>query len=183
METPIVIQEEILAQQIYILRGKKVMFDFDLSQLYEIETRALKQQVKRNIERFPADFMFILSEREIDEVVSQNVIPSRSYLGGGMPMVFTEQGVAMLSSILKSKRAILVNIAIMRTFVNLRQLFNANKDLVKRIDSMEERYEKKFALVFEAIKELIRQKNEPREMIGYKLSGSGLGKPDTKLRK
>jgi hypothetical protein len=181
METPIIIQEEILAQQIYILRGKRVMFDYDLAQLYEIETRALKQQVRRNIERFPADFMFILSEKEIDEVVSQNVIPSRSYLGGARPMAFTEQGVAMLSSILKSKRAILVNIAIMRTFVNLRQLMDSNKYLAKRIDALEERYDKKFLLVFEAIKELIRQENEPREMIGYKLPGSGSGTSVTHL--
>jgi hypothetical protein len=181
METPIVIQEEILAQQIYILRGKRVMFDFDLAQLYEIENRALKQQVRRNIERFPADFMFILSENEINEVVSHFVIPSRSYLGGALPMAFTEQGVAMLSSILKSKRAILVNIAIMRTFVNLRQLIDSNKDLAKRIDALEERYDEKFLLVFEAIKELIRQENEPREMIGYKLPGSGSGKSRSKL--
>ena len=114
METSLTIQEENLVQQIYILRGKKVMFDFDLAKLYGIETRVLKQQVRRNFDRFPDDFMFILSADEVDEMVSHFVIPSKSYLGGANPMAFTELGVAMLSSVLKSKRAVMVNISIMR---------------------------------------------------------------------
>jgi len=173
MKPSIIIQEETLTQRIFILRGKKIMFDFDLAKLYGMETRALKQQVRRNNERFPDDFMFIISAYEVDAMVSQNVIPSRSYFGGTNPMAFTELGVAMLSSILKSKRAIMVNIAIMRAFVSLRQLIDANKDLTKRIDSLEEKYDKKFMLVLEAINELIQQENEPREKIGYKLPGSG----------
>jgi hypothetical protein len=106
-------------------------------------------------------------------MVSQNVIPSKSHIGGSMPMAFTELGVAMLSSVLNSKRAIMVNIAIMRAFVNLRQLMDANQNLIRRIDSLEDKYDRKFQLVFEAIKELIRQENEPRETIGYKIRGSG----------
>lgn len=173
MEAPITIHEENLAQQIFFLRGRKVMFDFDLAKLYGIETRVLKQQVKRNQDRFPDDFMFRLSEKEILVMVSQNVIPSKSHIGGSMPMAFTELGVAMLSSVLNSKRAIMVNIAIMRAFVNLRQLMDANQNLIRRIDSLEDKYDRKFQLVFEAIKELIRQENEPRETIGYKIRGSG----------
>ena len=172
MENKLSISEELLVQRIFLVRGKKVMLDFDLATLYGVETRALKQQVKRNIERFPVDFMFLLSSLAVDEMVSQNVIPSRSFLGGAAPMAFTELGVAMLSSVLKSKGAISVNIAIMRAFVNLRQLIDSNKDLIKRIDSLEEKYDKKFMLVFEAIKELILQENQPREKIGYKIPGS-----------
>jgi hypothetical protein len=109
----------------------------------------------------------ILSEKEVDEMVSQNVIPSRSYLGGATPMAFTEQGVAMLSSILKSKRAILVNIAIMRTFVNLRQLIDSNKDLAKRIDALEERYMDSFNLVACRLQRLRRpHRQEPRHLGG-----------------
>ena len=172
METPVNIQEENLAHRIFLLREKKVMFDFDLAKLYDIETRILKQQVRRNMERFPNDFMFILSAKEVEVMVSQNVIPSKSYFGGAMPMVFTELGVAMLSSVLKNKRAIMVNIAIMRAFVNLRQLIGTNKEMIRRIDSLEEKYDRKFLLVFEAIKELIREENQPREKIGYKIPGS-----------
>jgi hypothetical protein len=173
MDNFVQLSSEDLIQQIFYLRGKKVMFDYDLAILYDMETRVLKQQVRRNLDRFPDDFMFILSENEVAEMVSHFVIPSKSHLGGSMPMAFTELGVAMLSSVLKSKRAILVNITIMRVFVNLRQLFDSNRDLSKRIDSLEEKYDNKFMLVFEAIKELIRQKNEPREKIGYKIPGPG----------
>jgi len=182
METSVAVQEEILAQQIYILRGNRVMFDYDLANLYEIETRVLKQQVRRNRERFPEDFMFELTREEWEDVITNcDNLSIYSRYKPFPPFTFTEQGVSMLSSVLHSRRAILVNIAIMRAFVNLRRLIEANNDLVKRIDSMEERYDKKFALVFEAIKELIRQENEPREMIGYKLPGSGSGKSNTYL--
>jgi hypothetical protein len=174
METPLVIQEENLAQQIYILRGRKVMFDFDLAKLYCIETRVLKQQVRRNSDRFPDDFMFELTRDEWEKVITNcdNLSVYNRYKPFP-PFVFTEQGVAMLSSVLRSKRAILVNIAIMRAFVSLRQLIDSNTGLIKRIDSMEEKYDKKFQLVFEAIKELIRQEDQPREKIGYKIPGSG----------
>jgi hypothetical protein len=115
------LKAETIADHIYFLRGHNVILDFDLASLYGVETRALKQAVRRNLRRFPMDFMFELSSEEIDFVVSQNVIPSKSFLGGAMPFAFTEQGVAMLSGILNSDRAIQVNIAIMRTFVHLRK--------------------------------------------------------------
>ena len=172
MENTVILQEETLVNKIYFIRGVKVMLDFDLAYLYEIETRALKQQVRRNRERFPDDFMFELNSGDIDLLVSQNVIPSRSFLGGSQLMRFTELGVAMLSSILRSKKAVIVNIAIMRTFVYLRRLLNSNQELAGRIDALEATYDRQFNEVFAAIRELIIVKNEPREKIGYKIPGS-----------
>ena len=110
-----------IQNRIYEIRGERVMLDRDLAELYEVENRALKQAVKRNLDRFPNDFMFQLTEIEVGNMVSQNVIPSKSYFGGALPYAFTEQGVSMLSSVLKSKKALQVNIAIMRTFVEVRK--------------------------------------------------------------
>lgn len=173
MENSILIPVEELAQQIFHLRGKKIMFDFDLAKLYEIETRILKQQVRRNRDRFPVDFMFELTRKEWEEVITNcDNLSINSRYKPFPPFAFTEQGVAMLSSVLHSKRAIIINIAIMRTFVHLRQLVEANKELVRRIDTLEERFDKNFTIVFEAIKELIREENQPREKIGYKIKGA-----------
>ena len=173
MENKLSVSEELLVQSIFLVRGMKIMLDFDLAKLYGVETRSLKQQVKRNPERFPQDFMFQLTKEEWDELITNcDKFPKKIKHYPLPPLAFTEQGVSMLSSLLRSKRAIMVNIAIMRAFVNLRQLIDANKDLIKRIDSMEEKYDKKFLLVFEAIKELIRAESQPRERIGYKIPGS-----------
>ena len=109
----------IIQSKIYEIRGIRVMLDFDLAEMYQVETRALKQAVKRNISRFPSDFMFVLTEQEIDFMVSQFVIPSKKHLGGALPFAFTEQGVAMLSSVLRSEKAIDINITVMRAFVVL----------------------------------------------------------------
>ena len=144
------------------------MLDFDLAVLYQVETRALKQAVRRNKDRFPNDFMFTLTPAEINDMVSQNVIPSRSYLGGAKPMAFSEQGVAMLSTVLKSKQALQANIAIMRAFVQMRHLLDSNKELDAKLAEMEKKYDEQFKTVFDAIKELIHQKSGPRERIGFK---------------
>lgn len=168
MNKLITIKEENIASHIYLIRGEKIILDYDLAMLYGVETRALKQAVKRNIKRFPGDFMFILTEEEVNNLVSQNVIPSKSYLGGALPMAFTEQGIAMLSGILSSRRAIEVNIAIMRTFVQIRKWMSAHKELAKKVEELEKKYDKNFQIVFEAIKQLIRQENEPRNQIGFK---------------
>lgn len=155
-----------IVERIFFIRGQKIMFDFDLAQMYGVETRALKQAVKRNADRFPKDFMFILNTAEAKNMVSQNVIPSLKNLGGAKPMAFTEQGVSMLSSILKSKRAVKVNIAIMRAFVRMRQLLEGNKELAKKINELEKKYDGHFRIVFDAIKSLMHQK-QPRERIGF----------------
>lgn len=146
---------ENIASAIHWIRGEKVLLDRDLALLYDIETRALKQAVRRNIDRFPKDFMFELTKEEIETMVSQNVIPDKSTFGGARPMVFTEQGIAMLSSVLRSPQAIQVNIAIMRTFVQLRSMMDTNRDLAAKIHALEERYDEQFALVFETIKSLL----------------------------
>ncbi len=151
------------------IRGTKVIIDYQLAFLYGVENRALKQQVRRNLKRFPPDFMFELSEPEVDWLVSQNVIPEKRVLGGSVPMVFTEQGVAMLSSVLRSEKALEVNIAIMRTFVQLRKMMLVNENLKSKIDKLEKKYDEKFHIVFTAIKQLVERKNEPRRAIGYKI--------------
>lgn len=151
-----------IAPRIYWIRNQKVMLDRDLASLYGIENRVLKQAVRRNIKRFPEDFMFQLSDVEVDSLVSQNVIPHKRVFGGSDPMAFTEQGVAMLSSILRSNQAIEVNIAIMRTFVQLRQLMDSNLALSHKIDTLEQKYDERFAAVFEAIKRLVMERSEDR---------------------
>jgi hypothetical protein len=142
-------------QRILLVRGQNVMLDFDLGELYGVETRALKQAVRRNLNRFPADFMFELSATEIKTLVSQTVIPTRGKFGGATPMAFTEQGVAMLSSVLRSPRAVQVNIAIMRAFVRLREMLMSNADLARKLIALENKYDSQFRVVFDAIRELM----------------------------
>lgn len=144
------------------------MLDRDLAVLYAVKPIALRQQVKRNPKRFPDDFMFQLSEAETEILLSQNVIPSRKNLGGSLPYAFTEQGVAMLSSVLTSERAVEVNMAIMRTFVKIRTLLSSHADLIRRLDDMEKKYDDRFRVVFEAIRELMAPEPlPPRQRIGF----------------
>jgi len=139
-ETSIVIPQEQIIHKIVLLREEKVMLDVHLAEMYGVETRALKQAVRRNIDLFPNDFMFELTPEEIEIVVSQNVIPSRQHLGGSMPFAFTETGVAMLSSVLKSKRAKEMNIAIMRAFIALRKMLLTNTELRLEIAYIKRRW-------------------------------------------
>ncbi len=165
-EHPLALQVE---RSIYLIRGVKVMLDYDLASLYRVETRALKQAVRRNTERFPSDFMFELADGEIDLLVSQSVIPTRGKFGGAKPMAFTEQGVAMLSSVLRSQRAVQVNIAIMRTFVRLRELLLSNRDLAVKLDALEQKYDAQFRIVFDAIRELMTPPDpSPKRQIGFR---------------
>jgi len=157
---------ERITSKIYFIRGQKVMLDRDLAELYEVETSQLKRSVRRNVERFPKDFMFDLTKDEWSDLRCQF---GTSSWGGVryMPMAFTEQGVAMLSSILKSKRAIKVNIQIMRAFTQLRQMLSTHKDLKKKIETMEKKYDQQFQVVFEAIKQLLEADAKPRKKIGF----------------
>ena len=127
-----------IEDKIYNICGLQVMLDRDLATLYNVENRALKQAVKRNLDKFPNDFMFQLTEDEIKSMVSQNVIPSKSHLGGGIPYAFTEQGVSMLSSILKSKTATYISINIFRAFVNMRKYINKNSLIFQRLETLEQ---------------------------------------------
>ena len=154
--------DELIAQseiheKIYIIRGKQVMIDRDLAEFYLVETRALKQAVKRNIKRFPGDFMFELSDKEIDILVSQTVIPSKKYFGGAKPFAFTEQGVNMLSAILKSDRAIDISISIMRTFSKLREFSSHYNALAKKIMEVERKNDKQYKELTKALNELIQE--------------------------
>ncbi|MDY6791753.1 MAG: ORF6N domain-containing protein [Thermodesulfobacteriota bacterium] len=164
MTTTVLIER--IASKIYLIRGQKVMLDRDLAGLYEVETSQLKRSVRRNIERFPKDFMFDLAKDEWSDLRCQS---GTSSWGGVryMPMAFTEQGVAMLSSVLKSKRAIRVNIQIMRAFTQLRQMLSTHKDLKKKIEKMEKKYDQQFQAVFEAIKQLLEADAKPRKKIGF----------------
>ncbi len=166
-------QLKTIQSKIYEIRNQNVMFDFDLATLYEVETRSLKQAVKRNLDRFPEDFMFQLTNEEVILMVSQNVIPSKSYLGGALPLVFMEQGVAMLSSVLKSKKALQVNISIMRAFVVIKQFVISHSDLSKKIEELESKYNKQFKDVFDALNYLMgikkqEEKFKKRIKIGFK---------------
>lgn len=169
MSNNIIIPDERIINKIVLLRGEKVILDVHLAQLYDVETRALKQAVRRNTERFPEDFMFVLSEKEMEFVVSQNVIPSKKYFGGAKPFAFTETGVAMLSSVLKSKKAIEMNVAIVRTFVQLRKLANNYDELIAKMQEMELRNNDQFSEIYEVLQQLLSKSEEkPRNKIGFK---------------
>lgn len=143
------------------------MLSADLAELYGVEPRVLVQAVKRNIERFPEDFMFHLTKEEFDNLKSQIVISSWGGLRRATPYAFTEQGVAMLSSVLKSKRAVLVNIEIMRAFVRLRQMLASNAELARKLDALEREYDAQFKAVFDAIRQLMTPSEPKRSQIGF----------------
>jgi hypothetical protein len=164
---------EFTATKIFFLRDEKVLLDADLAILYGIETKVLKQAVRRNIERSPEDFLFELSPEEWNSLRSQIVTleKGRGKYSKYPPFAFTEQGVAMLSGILNSPRAIETNIAIMRTFVTLRRLMESNKDLAQKIRQLEKKYDQRFKLVFDTIQQLIKQEKEARP-IGFTIGSS-----------
>ncbi len=157
-----VIPTERIENRIFLLRGQKVMLSTHLAELYDVEPRALVQAVKRNIQRFPEDFMFQLSEAEFENLKSQIVTSSWGGLRRAAPYAFTEQGVAMLSSVLRSERAIHVNIEIMRAFVRLRQMIASNAELAHKLAALEKKYDVQFKVVFDAIRELMTPP-EPRK--------------------
>ncbi len=167
--------DEVIMSKIYLIRGKKVMIDRDLAELYEVETRTLKQHVKRNIERFPEDFMFELTRDEFNNLRSQFVISSWGGLRY-MPMAFTEQGVAMLSSILNSKQAIFVNIKIIRVFTKMRELIYTHKEILKKLEQLEKKdsdQDKKILIIFKYLNHLKKARQDGlnyknRKKIGFK---------------
>ncbi len=180
----VVLKPESLAVLVRTVRGERVLLDADLATLYGVATGALNQAVKRNLERFPADFMFQLSIEEWAGLRSQVVISKDMRAGmrsqfvtasrrnvSALPFAFSEQGVAMLSSVLRSPRAVEVNIAIMRTFVQLRRLMDSNRELARKIDALERKYDEQFSVVFDAIKQLIAEddarESQPKRRIGF----------------
>ncbi len=153
--------------KILLIRGKKVMLDRDLANLYEVDTRSLIQAVKRNMSRFPKEFMFQLTKFEKEEVITICDHLQKLRFSATLPYAFTEQGVAMLSSVLNSKRAISVNIQIMKTFIELREMIEDNTELKLKIEDLEKKYDKQFQVVFDAIKHLIEPEIKPKRKIGF----------------
>ena len=163
---------EQIQKSIFLIRGQKVLLDMDLAELYGVETRSLVQAVKRNIERFPSDFVFQLDKDEYDSLRSQIVISKGKGGRRYLPYAFTEQGVAMLSSVLRSKRAIQVNVAIMRAFVKLREMLSTHKELAHKLSELEDHlkdHDEQIQTIFEAIRQLMTPPERPRKRIGFKL--------------
>ena len=159
--------EERILRLILWVRGQKVILDVDIAGLYGVTTKALIQAVKRNASRFPSDFMFRLTKRDVSNLRSQ-IVTSSSWGGRRtLPYAFTEQGVAMLSSVLRSRRAVRVNLEIMRAFVKLRRLLSEHQELARKIDALEERYDEQFQVVFDAIRGLINAPRQTKRRIGY----------------
>jgi hypothetical protein len=175
---------ETIARLVHAVRGERVLFDTDLASLYGVSTKALNQAVKRNLARFPADFMFrvtaeewailrsqIVTSRSSSTAMRSQIVTASKRNVGTPPYAFTEQGVAMLSSVLRSPRAVEVNIAIMRTFVELRRLMDSNRQLARKIEAMEKKYDEQFGVVFDAIKRLIAEddarRTSPKRRIGF----------------
>lgn len=164
------VQTDVIQGLIYVIRGRKVMLDRHIADLYGVRAIALRQQVKRNHERFPEDFMFQLTREEAEELVSQNVIPSLRSLGGALPYAFTEQGVSMLSSVLNSDRAIRVNIAIMRTFAKLREMISTYKELTAKLGRIEQKlgqHDADIQAIIELIKRLHSAPEGSKKKIGF----------------
>lgn len=164
------ISQEAVESKIFFIRYKKVMIDKDLAELYGVSTKVLNQAVKRNIERFPEEFMFQLTKEEEISLRSQFVTLKRGEHRKYLPFAFTEQGVAMLSSVLKSRRAIQVNIAIMKTFVKLRETLSAHKELAHKLNELEnkiEKHDEEIKLIFNAIRQLMKQEEKPKRKVGF----------------
>jgi hypothetical protein len=170
-----VIQAGPIEKRIVLLRGERVMLSTHLAALYGVEPRVLVQAVKRNLDRFPGDFMFQVTREELANLKSQIVISSWGGLRRASPYAFTEQGVAMLSSVLRSARAVQVNIEIMRAFVRLRRMVASNAELARRLHELEKKYDAQFKTVFDAIRALMARPDKVRRSIGFRVEEAGGG--------
>lgn len=175
----LIIPDEAVEKKIYLIRGKKVMLDRELAELYGVKAFRLREQVKRNNDRFPENFMFKLTEQETDFMVSQNAIPSKKHLGGYLPYVFTEHGVLMLANVLRSDRAMKMSIRIIEIFIKVREMLLTHKDILLKLEKIEQKlsgHDEKIIMIFEYLKQLeqVKQKDievKNRNRIGYKRSG------------
>ena len=165
-----IIPDEVIIRKIYRIRNQKVMLDRDLAELYDIKTIRLREQVKRNIERFPEKFMFQLTEEEAYILVSQNAIPSKQHLGGALPYVFTEHGVLQLSNVLKSGRAIQVSINIIEVFVKMREMLLTHRDILIQLEEMRKRIsgqDDRIDMIYNYLLQFIEKEKKPRNKIGF----------------
>jgi len=166
-----IISDESVMNKIYMIRGKKVMLDRDLAELYGVKSIRLREQVKRNIDRFPANFMFQLNENEAIAMVSQNAIPSLKQLGGHLPYAFTEHGVLMLANVLRSEKAMHISIHIIEVFVKTREVLFVQKDIILQLEKMEKKltgYDESIALIFQYLKKLLSPEQPKRRRIGFR---------------
>lgn len=175
----LMLPDEVVAQKIYLIRGRKVMLDRDLAELYAVETKRLKEQVRRNLDRFPEDFMFELTKDELENWRSQFATSNSEMMGlRYQPFAFTEHGVLMLSSVLNSKRAIAVNIKIMRIYTKLREMLLTNTEVLLRMERMDHELHvqgRNIETIYEVLAEMREQESEPREPIGFLLPGQSEG--------
>ena len=169
MNEKYIIPTEIIEKRIFIIRGMKVMLDFHIAELYQVETKALKRAVTRNRERFPSDFLFELTPQEYTALRYQLGTLKRGEHSKYLPFAFTEQGIAMLSGVLSSTRAVNVNIAIMRSFIKLREVLTTHKDLVRKMEELENKYDKQFQIVFDAIRQILTPPDKPKREIGFRV--------------
>jgi phage regulator Rha-like protein len=172
-EKSLVIPDEVVMNKIYLIRNHKVMLDRYLAELYGVKAIRLREQVKRNKERFPENFMFQLTEKEVENMVSQNAIPSKQYLGGSLPYAFTEHGVLMLANVLKSEQAITMSIRIIEIFVRLREVLLTHKDILLKLEKLERKavqHDGDIKLIFKYLRELLNPPTEPMRKIGFKHS-------------
>ena len=180
------VPSERIEKRIFLFRGQRVMLDTDLAELYRVTTKRLNEQVRRNIKRFPSDFMFQLTKEEDESLRSQiaTLKGGRGQHRKYLPYVFTEQGVAMLSSVLNSERAVQVNIEIMRAFVRLRELMSTHKDLARKLETLEKKYDAQFKVVFDAIRQLMTQPEPKKLKIGFlvKERAAKYGRSEINLR-
>ena len=166
-----IIPEEVVISKIYEKKKKKVMLDRDLAELYGVKPIRLREQAKRNIQKFPSHFMFQLTEKESEAMVSQNAIPSRQHLGGSLPYVFTEHGILQLANVLKSERATQMSIKIIEIFVKMREMLLTHKDLLIEMEKIRKKVagqDKKIQMIFNYLKKFIKEQEKPREPIGFR---------------
>ena len=170
----LILLDEAIISKIYLVRGKKVMLDKDLADLYEVKALRLREQVKRNLDRFPDNFMFRLTEEETDFMVSQSAIPSRQHLGGHLPYVFTEHGVLMLANVLRSERAIKISIRIIEVFVKIREMLLTHKDILLKLEKIEQKligHDESILLIFEYLRQLEQAKQQQDDQVNRKRIG------------
>ena len=167
MSDKTIIPTEIIEKRIFLIRGQKVMLDFHIAELYQVETKALKRAVKRNRNRFPSDFLFELTQQEYTSLRYQFGTLKKGEHSKYLPFAFTEQGIAMLSGVLNSPRAVQVNITIMRSFVKLREVLATHKDLVLKLQELEKKYDEQFQIVFDAIRQILTPPEKPKRGIGF----------------
>lgn len=166
-----IIPDEAIINKIYRIRDRKIMLDRDLADLYDIKAFRLREQVKRNKERFPENFMFQLTEKEVEVMVSQNAIPSKQHLGGTLPYAFTEHGILQLSNVLKSGRAIQISIGIIEVFVKMREMLLTHRDILLQLEEMRKtitNHEERVDMIYNYLIQFIEQQKKPKEKIGFK---------------